>query len=391
MKKIQFFFVAAIVSNQLLAVDLTVSAFNKTRNIPARYAEKVTVIKLNESMQAVSVKTDIALPVIFNNLPEMNEVPYMVQVTHGGVNYNKMIPPMSSGKVIEANIDIYDTTNVFPPEMRLEEYIEIHYFKNVLTTDITYHFTNPGNYTFSERGSKAGILMYVSEEGKNVEGQASMDSQNSSSDIKTLKLNPAPLAGKPDYYLLEQPVKPGEKYFQARVHYKYNGDPLEIVLENIYPMVTKPMIIVYPKDMLIKWKENPQWDTKAIFNEELGANTLTMPNQPGKFTLVFSGGIPEVDNNPGSSSGNQRIEAASPVHKYVKLGGVLVFIVVVSGFFYYLRQRPEWLQMIQAKNKSRLNFEMQNLQSLNLPPKILEKREKQIKEKLKGMEKLFKI
>ncbi|MDH4262494.1 MAG: hypothetical protein OEV78_05540 [Spirochaetia bacterium] len=380
-----------LIVNQLSAIDLKISASNKTLNAPSRYAEKITVIKLSDTMQMVSTKTDVALPFMINNLPAMENAPYMVQITHNGVNYNKVIPPNTPGNLIDINIDVYDTTNTFSQDINLEKFIEIYYYKDVLATDITHHFTNTGRYTFTERGSRNGILMYIPKEGKNLEALATIETMHGQSDIKTLKLNPQPLPDRPEYYVLEQPVKPGEKYYQARLNYRYDGKPLEITFENIYPMTTKPMIILHSKNMTVTWKENPAWDTKAVFNDNIGAEIITLPNKPGKFTLIFTGGIPEQGEGSNMQKGNQSIGASSPISMYTKIGGLAAFIISLLAFFYYIKGRPVWLQMIQAKNKSRIAFELQHLKSLNLTPEVMQKKEKILNEKMEAMDKLIKL
>jgi hypothetical protein len=218
---------------------------------------------------------------------------------------------------------------------------------------VTHHITNTGRHL--RKGSQNGILI-IPQEGKIWKPWRLW--KRYTSDIKTLKLNPVPLPNKPGYYMLEQPVKPGEKYYQARVHYNYNGEPREITFDNIYPMSTKLLIILHAKNMLVQWKENPAWDTKPVFNENIGADVVTMPNQQGKFTLIFSGGTPEKAEKPNSQSTNQPIGAISPVNKYLKLGGLIAFVSILIGFFYYIKHRPAWLQMMQSKNKSRLAFEI---------------------------------
>jgi hypothetical protein len=389
MKILKTICIAFVFANQLSALDIKVSANNNTLNEPLRYANKISIIKLNESMQVVSSKTEAALPVVFSGLPAMENSPYMIQITYKAVNYNKVVSPNTPGNLVDVNIDVYEATNVFSSEINLEKYIEINYYENVLATDITHHFTNTGKYTFTERGSRNGILMYISKGGKNPE--AIVETPHSKSDFKSLKLTPIPLPDKPDYYLLDQPVKPGEKDYMARAYYNYDGNPLEITFDNIYPMSKEPLIVLYAKDMTVKWKENPAFDTKAVFDENIGGEIIKMPNRQGKFTLVFSGGKPEQGNGSSSQNSNQQIGAGSPVNKYVKLGGIAAFLFILTGFFYYIKRRPAWLQIMQSKNKSRLEFELKNLQSLNLSPEILAKKEKKLKEKMEAMEKLFKL
>jgi len=397
MKRLNFLAIALLLSTQLPALELKVAADNKTTNLPSRYAEKVTIIKLNETMQTVVTKTDVALPVVLGSLPAMEGAPYMVQVTHKGVNYNKVIPPNTPGESIDVRIEVYDTTNVFTPDLKMEKYIEVFYYPDILATDITQHVVNTGMFTFTERGSRNGILTYISPEGKNIEALATIETLHSSSDIKTLKLSPSALPDKPGYYLLDQPIKPGEKYYQTRAHYRYNGDALEITFANVYPMSTNPLLVLHSKNMTVKIKENPAWDTTPKFNENIGYDIVTLPNTLGKFTLVLSGGIPEKAQGgaSGTSSngqqGGQPILPDSPVNKFVRIGGLVAFMAILAGFFLYIKSRPVWLQMIQAKNKSRVEFELQHLKSLNLPPEVLAKKEQKLKEKLEALNKLSRL
>ncbi|MDH4200615.1 MAG: hypothetical protein OEV66_09575 [Spirochaetia bacterium] len=376
------------ISSRIFSLDISVEATNKTLRAKAPFAEKVSVIRLDETMKIEATRTDISLPTVFKNLPDPENASYMIQVTHNGVNYNKVLPAGTMQSPLYVNIDIYDATNQMNADIKLEKFVEIHYFKGVLATDITLHFTNTGNYTFSERAGRNGVLVYIPNFGKSIEAIASLEGVSGASDIKTIKLNPQPLPGKPDYYLLDQAVKPGEKYFQVRVLYKYQGEPVEIPFENIYPLGSKLTVILHAKDMKIQWKENPAWDTKPVFNDNLGADFITLPMRQNKYTLIFSGGIPESGKSESGSSSNKPIGVNSPVNFAMKTGGVGLFLLLVTLFFYYLKSRPTWLRLIQSKNKSRLAFELQNLKSLDLSQDVKDKREKILKLKIESLEKL---
>lgn len=380
----------SLLAQQVWALNLKISALNKTINAPSGYAEKVTVLKLDGSMQSVAEKTDTAMPVVFSGLPGMENAPYMVQITHKGVNYNKVIPPNTQGNTLDIAIDVYDTTNQFSSDIKLEKFIEIYYYPNVLATDITHHLTNTGRLTFTERGSRNGILVHIPSTGKNLEALATLESLHGNSDIKTIKLTPAPLPDKPGYYILEQAVKPGEKYYQVRAHYEYDGSPMEISFDNIYPMSTQPIIILHARNMKVQWKENPAWNTKPVFNENLGAETITMPNQQGKYTLVISGGTPEKAETGAAEKSNKAVEVTSPLNTYLKFGGLGAFVIILVMFFFYLNTRPIWLQVMQSKYRSRLEFELKHLQSLNLPVEVKTKKENALKNKMAAMDKMLK-
>jgi hypothetical protein len=385
MKKI-FLPLAFLLSAHIYSLEINVSATNKTVNQKAPFAEKVTIIHLNQTMQNVASKTDTSLPVKFSDLPPMENAPYMVQLTFQGVNYNKVIPPNTTGESIEVNVDVFNTSNSFQNNLQFETFIEINYFTGVLATDITYHFINSGKTTITERGGRKGVMIYVGE-GKNIEAIATLDSFHGQSDIKTIKLNPIELPGKPGYYFLEQPIKPGEKFYQTRAHYKYDGSPIEITFENIYPMTTKPAVILHPENIKVSWKENPGVELKTEFNENMGANFVTLPDKPGRFTLVFSGGKPEKAPETTNKKSDQPVAVSSALPKELKIGGIILFALLTITLFFYLKTRPAWLAVFQAKNLGRLQFEMENLKKLNIPADIKSKKEEKLKKKIESLSK----
>lgn len=379
----------------LNALDISVTAFNRSSNSPLTLAEKVTILKLSATMEEVSVKTDTALPVSFKNLPPMDGAPYMVQVKYQGVNYNKVIPPVQQGNVIPVKVEVFNSTNQYGAWLKMEKFVEIHYYNHVLATDITLHFINSGNVTYTARAGRNGILVKIPVDGKMDQAMATIESANENSSIKTVKVNPLPLPDKPGYYLLDQPIKPGEKYYTFRVLYRYTGSPLQIPFESIYPMSSNFSVVLHPKKMKVKWQENPSWDMSAKFNEQLDVSVISLPKS-SKYTLVFSKGEPEQSGasgntgNAGNNSGGS-VLPTSPLTFYWKIGGAGMFIILGIAFFYYLKRRPVWLQMIQSKTKSRLEFELEHLKKMDIDPQAKEKRSEKIRLKLASLEKISKL
>lgn len=81
---------------------------NGTTGAPGR-AERVALIKMASGLEPVASASDVSSSFTLENITLAGEVPYLLQVTSGGVNYNQTIS-FGRGYEAEASVTVYEPT-----------------------------------------------------------------------------------------------------------------------------------------------------------------------------------------------------------------------------------------------------------------------------------------
>ena len=366
------------------ALTVQVNITNGTSGQPVKKTESIKIISLKGEMKEEASVDNQGTGYVFKNLPDTPGTPYMVQVMYDGVNYNKVLPPMGETDVT-ADITVYNTVNKFNSKIHLRQIYQVQYYPHKMAVYAVFHFFNEDNKTFAESGKEKGIYMHIPPNAKDVEISASVG--NMSSNIQWLKVIPQQVQGREDIYFLNQPVKPGEKFYQVRYLFPYEGDEVSFVLKNVYPQSGEPMLILDSEGMDVSISNLPNWKAAPKMNKDLGAMVINVPLSEVPLSLTFKGGkvmpLPDSEMTGGGSEGSGgNVEVLSPVNNYQKAGLIVAFFVLAILFVEYVKRNPAWIQMIRAKNIGRLEFEKDSLSKLAISEEIKKKKMASIDKKL---------
>ena len=326
------------------AQNITGTVTNGTTGKPAA-GDEVTLLSLSQGMQEVgSTKTD-ALGKFSMAAPAEQQVPHMVRVTHGGVNYFPQGGPLMPGATTAA-VTVYDTAKKldgvsqtvevdrFQADGNQLQGIALFAVKNAsdppraLDSDKTFEFVLPAGAVIDSGFAKSPG------------GQP---------------LNTMPSeTGQKGHYAFNFPLRPGETQFQVSYHIPYSGEA------NFSP---KPLaevqhfVVMTPKGMTFAAKDAQRFQSMP---DNSGAGIMVATNaKPGEdlsFKLTGSGqfqaegqqaaggdgGGGEAmgggqaaarDNRPGGGLGAP-IDSNDPLHDYrAVILGVFAVVLVMGGAF----------------------------------------------------------
>ena len=338
-------FVVAALGTFAAAQNITGTVTNGTTGKPSA-GDDVTLLSLSQGMQEEgSTKTNaqgkFSLPA-----PAEQQVPHMVRVTHGGVNYFPQGGPLMPGKTT-AEVTVYDTAKKLDGVSQTVEVdrfqadggqlqgIALFAIKNAsdppraLDSDKTFEFVLPAGAAID-----SGMA-------KSPGGQP---------------LNTIPSeAGQKAHYAFSFPLRPGETQFQVSYHMPYSGEasfspkPLADV---------QHFVVMTPKGMTFTPKNAQRFQSMP---DNSGAGimvaTNTKPGEDLSFKLTgngqfqaegreaadggdegsggaMGGGQPAGrDNRPGGGLGAP-IDSNDPLHDYrAVILGVFAVVLVMGGAF----------------------------------------------------------
>ncbi len=196
------------------AQNITGTVTNGTTGKPAA-GDEVTLLSLSQGMQEEgSTKTDaqgkFSLPA-----PTEQQVPHMVRVTHGGVNYFPQGGPLMPGMTTAA-VTVYDTAKKLDG---MSQTVEVDRFQ-------------------TDGSQLQGIALFAIKNGSNppraldadktfefvLPSGAQIDSGMAKSPGgQPLNMMPSD-AGQKGHYAFSFPLRPGETQFQVSYHMPYNGE-----------------------------------------------------------------------------------------------------------------------------------------------------------------------
>jgi hypothetical protein len=326
------------------AQNITGTVTNGTTGKPAA-GDEVTLLSLSQGMQEVgSTKTD-AQGKFSMAAPAEQQVPHMVRVTHGGVNYFPRGGPLMPGATT-AEVTVYDTAKKLDGVSQTVEVDRFQAEGNQLQGIALFAIKNESNPPRALDGDKT--FEFVLPAG------AVIDSGFAKSPGGQ-PLNTMPSeTGQKGRYAFSFPLRPGETQFQVTYHMPYSGEasfspkPLADV---------QHFVVMTPKGMTFAAKDAKRFQPMP---DESGAGIMVATNaKPGEdlsFKLTGSGqfqaegqqaaggdgGGGEAmgggqaaarDNRPGGGLGAP-IDSNDPLHDYrAVILGVFAVVLVMGGAF----------------------------------------------------------
>lgn len=337
-----------------LAQTLEGTVTNGTTGKPAAGTE-VTLLSLANGMsEAGHTKTDSKGRFSFT-LPSDGGMPHLVRATHQDVNYFKMAPPGSSS----ADVQVYDAAKKLEgistsvQIMRLQssggnlQVVELYAVQNssqparTLMADRTFDIALPHGAVINEAAAKAP------------NGQP----------ITTM---PSPIAGKPDQYSFNFPVRPGETQFQVAYELPYTG---QATIKPTLLHDVQHFVALLPKTMQF----SPAGPSKfSSMPDDSGTNVQVVTNakagQDVAFTVSGTGLL--ADENPSDSQTSAAqagpatgpggglgapIGSPDPLSQYRwPLLGALGVIMVAGGFYVVSHRAPGFAEANAGPSASTL-------------------------------------
>ena len=321
------------------AQNITGTVTNGTTGKPSA-GDEVTLLSLSQGMQEVGSGKSDAQGKFSLAAPTDQNVPHMVRVTHGGVNYFPQGGPLMPGAT-NAQITVYDTAKKLDglsQTVEVDRYeaqgdtlqaIALFAIRNeskpprTLDSDATFEFVLPPGAILDQGMAK-------------------------SPGGQPLNMPPAETARK-GHYAWSFPLRPGETQFQVSYHMPYKGEasfspkPLADV---------QHFVVMTPQGMTFSPKDAQRFQSMP---DKSGASVMVATNVKSgedlSFTLSGSGqfqaegqqdaggdagggtGGGARDNRPGGGLGAP-IDSDDPLHDYrAVILGVFALVLVMGGAY----------------------------------------------------------
>ncbi|MES0490093.1 MAG: hypothetical protein ABUK01_08885 [Leptospirales bacterium] len=374
-------FTWALLATAVNAFEIQVNVKNKTKKMAAYGLDYIELI--DPHTQKVLVHKEKPGPrVNFPNLPDDPKITYLVKLKYKTIDYIKVIHYQKK-KLEKVNVDVFEVTYDFDESIDLYKVIYISYYDGFLILKTMYIFQNVTQSVYADPGAPdKGFLVYIPKE--TIAAEATV--YKSFSEDTPESAFPVALASideKNSIYLVKSALEPGSNVITLWEAFKYDGNEVEIPMQNIYPQEDNPVIVFDMEGMSLALKENADWDTTVRLNETLEIDSISLPDHDKRMTLVISGGIPEP--LPPNLSGLKQ-SAPTTIEPTVsidfKILMPVIFILLTIAIMYYLNINPSWLQNQRAKSKNRIEFDLQNLDKTILSETRKNSRRKQLERRL---------
>jgi hypothetical protein len=337
--------VIAALSMVASAQNITGTVTNGTTGKPSA-GDEVTLLSLSQGMQEVgSTKTD-AQGKFSIAPPAEQQVPHMVRVTHGGVNYFPQGGPLMPGATTAA-VTVYDTAKKLDGVSQTVEVDRYQSDGSQLQGIALFAIKNASNPPRALDSDKT--LEFVLPAGAQID--SGMAKSPGGQPLNTMPTE----TGQKGHYTFSFPLRPGETQFQVSYHMPYSGEasfspkPLAEV---------QHFVVMTPKGMNFVAKDSKRFQSMP---DESGSGIMVATNaKPGEdlsFKLTGSGQFqPEAqqaagggdeggggamgggqatgrDNRPGGGLGAP-IDSNDPLHDYrAVILGVFALVLVMGGAF----------------------------------------------------------
>lgn len=320
------------------AQSVTGTVTNGTTSKPSA-GDEVTLLSLSQGMQEVgSTKTDAQGKFSIKS-PADQQVPHMVRVTHGGVNYFPRGGPLMPGATT-ADVTVYDAAKHVDG---LQQMVEVNRIQaegsqlQVIALFGIQNQSNPPRTVVSDR-----TFEFVLPEGAVVE--AGMARGPGGQPIA----NQPSEAGTKNHYVFEFPLKPGETLLQVTYHLPYAGQanfaPKPLAQAQHYVVMTAPGMSFSPKNAQ-RFQAMPDNPGTMVASD-------VKPGEDLSFTISGTGQFQSEgeqsaangqaggeamgagrDSRPGGGLGAP-IDSDDPLHDYrAVILGVFALVLVMGGFY----------------------------------------------------------
>ena len=328
------------------AQNITGSVTNGTTGKPSA-GDEVTLLSLSQGMQEVGSTKTNAQGKFSMAAPAEQQVPHMVRVTHGGVNYFPQGGPLMPGASTAA-VTVYDTAKKLDGVSQTVEVDRFQAEGNQLQGIALFAVKNASNPPRALDGDKT--FEFVLPAG------AVIDSGFAKSPGGQ-PLNTMPSeTGQKGHYAFSFPLRPGETQFQVTYHMPYSGEasfspkPLADV---------QHFVVMTPKGMTFAAKDTKRFQPMP---DESGAGIMVATNAKAgedlSFKLTGSGqfqaegeqaaGAGDDGNGGGAMAGGRTatrdsrpggglgapIDSDDPLHDYrAVILGTFAVVLVMGGAF----------------------------------------------------------
>ena len=328
------------------AQNITGSVTNGTTGKPSA-GDEVTLLSLSQGMQEVGSTKTNAQGKFSMAAPAEQQVPHMVRVTHGGVNYFPQGGPLMPGATTAA-VTVYDTAKKLDGVSQTVEVDRFQAEGNQLQGIALFAVKNASNPPRALDGDKT--FEFVLPAG------AVIDSGFAKSPGGQ-PLNTMPSeTGQKGHYAFSFPLRPGETQFQVTYHMPYSGEasfspkPLADV---------QHFVVMTPKGMTFAAKDTKRFQPMP---DESGAGIMVATNAKAgedlSFKLTGSGqfqaegeqaaGAGDDGNGGGAMAGGRTaardsrpggglgapIDSDDPLHDYrAVILGTFAVVLVMGGAF----------------------------------------------------------
>jgi len=325
--------------------SITGTVTNGTTGKPAA-GDEVTLLSLSQGMQEVGSSKTNAQGKFTLPAPVERQVPHMVRVTHGGVNYFPQGGPLMPGATT-ATVTVYDTARKLDGLLQTVEVDRFQAAGNQLQGNALFAIKNASSPPRTLEGDKT--LEFLLPTGAEID--AGMTQSPGGRPVKAMPAE----AGQKGHYAFSFPLKPGETQFQVSYHMPYSGEasfspkPLADV-QHFVVMAPKGMTIIANntqrfQPMPDKSGASIMVATDAKAGEDLsfrltGTGQFQPKNQDdvgdsaeGDGAMGDRQGGAAHDNRPGGGLGAP-IDSDDPMHDYrAVIMGVFAVVLLMGGAF----------------------------------------------------------
>ncbi len=326
------------------AQSITGTVTNGTTGKPAA-GDDVTLISLSQGMQEIgSTKSDAQGK--FSFPAPKDQVPHMVRVTHGGVNYFPQGGPIMPGATTAA-VTVYDTAKKVEP---LNQTVEVDRYQSdgkqlqVIALFAIQNVSNPPRTLASDKTFEFVLPAGAQLDSSDAKGPGGQPIQSPTSET-----------GQKSTYAFAYPLKPGETQFQITYHLPYNGEASfsPKPLANV-----QHFVVMLPKGMTFTPKNAQAFQNMPDKSgSTIMVATDVKPGQDLSFRVAGAGTFPQEtqedagasddggggamgggqaagrDNRPGGGLGAP-IDAPDPLHNYrAIILGAFAVVLVMGGFY----------------------------------------------------------
>ncbi len=361
----RLFFIAAYLTGTLFsgiaAENLTVTITNGTTGKPQNNVSQVSLIDMVGGMKTLASKK--SGPYRFSDIAASQGM-VMAQAVYHGVKYNKMVRLDGADKSISIEVFELKTgqTKGIDPVMTYQ----FDYYHNILLINVIIEFRNDTKYAFSEDYPERGFFLSVPPGGSQPEAIASLGDTHGN--VQWVKVDMIPVEGSDGLFLINQAIKPGNRFYNIQYMIHYDGSELALPLVNHYEMIEIPTAYV-SEELQLKFKNK---SLKKDFDRELDRSFYYLSNRKGAYELIVSGGV--AMDIPGQEGQGQEQEQGSQMdvstsalmENWQKAIPVIVMLLLGFGIVEYVRKKPAWLQMSRAKSITKIQFEIDALKSIEM-------------------------
>ena len=327
---------AFILSNIASAQIITGTVTNGTTGQPSA-GDEVTLLSLSQGMQEVgSTKTDVQGKFSVKAAADQ-QVPHMVRVAHGGVNYFPRGGPLMPGATT-AEVTVYDTAKKVDGLQQMVEVNRIQAEGNQMQVIALFGIQNQSNPPRAVVGEHT--FEFFLPEGAVVDGGMARGPGG-----QPIANQPSE-AGAKNRYAFDFPLKPGETLLQVTYHLPYSGQatfaPKPLAESQHYVVMTAPGMTFTPKNSQ-RFQAMPESPGTMVASDVKPGEDLSFsvsgtgqfqPEGPQEAASSQGGGaMGGRDDRPGGGLGAP-IDSDDPLHDYrVVILGVFALVLVMGGFY----------------------------------------------------------